>query len=193
MGPLLGTIATVIEYIIEGFGEAISVAIELLTTYIIEPLKEVGMVLGIILLPVLDTLNPIFETLMYAVNLVVNSMGSMLLSFFEALGNYYSILEPILDVVIESAKTISGFLQSFAVVFSSILAPVMNLMVTIMKISLYPVLTIISGVLEAISPVLKVFAKIFVTVTGAIEYVFTVFRHWVAVICNWLADLIIFD
>ncbi len=168
MGPLLGTIATVIEYIIEGFGEAISVAIELLTTYIIEPLKEVGMVLGIILLPVLDTLDPIFETLMYAVNLVVNSMGSMLLSFFEALGNYYSILEPILDVVIESAKTISGFLQSFAVVFSSILAPVMNLMVTIMKISLYPVLTIISGVLEAISPVLKVFVKIFVTVTGGL-------------------------
>ena len=144
MGPLLSTIATVIEYIIEGSGEAISVAIELLTTYIIEPLKEVGMVLGTILLPVLDALNPIFETLMYAINLVVNSIGSLLLQFFEALGNYYSILEPILDVVIEAAKTISGFLQSFAVVFSSILAPVMNLMVTIMKISLYPVLTIIS-------------------------------------------------
>jgi len=192
MGPLLGAIATAIEYIIEGFGEALSASLELLATYIIEPLKEVGRVLGTILMPVLDALNPIFETLMYAVNLVVNSIGSLLLPFFEALGNYYSILEPILDVVMETAKTISGFLQSFAVVFSSVLAPVMNLMVTIMKISLYPILTIISGVLEALAPVLKVFAKIFVTVTGTIEYVVTVLQHWVAVICNWLADLEIF-
>ena len=46
--------------------------------------------------------------------------------------------------------------------------------------------------LEALSPVLKVFAKIFVTVTGTIEYVVTVLQHWVAVICNWLADLEIF-
>ncbi len=192
MGPLLGAIATAIEYIIEGFGEALSASLELLATYIIEPLKEVGRVLGTILMPILDALNPIFETLMYAINLVTNSIGSLLLPFFEALGNYYGILEPILDVVLQAAKTISGFLQSFAVVFSSILAPVMNLMVTIMKISLYPVLTIISGVLEALSPVLKVFAKIFVTVTGTIEYVVTVLQHWVAVICNWLADLEIF-
>lgn len=192
MGVVLGAIATAIQYVMEGFGEAISASLELLTTYIIEPIKEVGRALGTILLPVLDALNPIFETLMYAINLVVNSIGSMLLPFFEALGNYYSILEPILDVVMEAAKTISGLLQSFAVVFSSILAPVMNLLVTIMKISLYPVLTIISGVLEALAPVMKVFAKIFVTVTGTIEYVVTVLQHWVAVICNWLAGLEIF-
>ncbi len=192
MGVVLGAIATAIQYVMEGFGEAITASLDLLTTYIIEPLKEVGRVLGTILMPILEALNPIFETLMYAINLVTNSIGSMLLPFFEALGNYYSILEPILDVVMEAAKTISGFLQSFAVVFSSILAPVMNLLVTIMKITLYPVLTIISGVLEALAPVLKVFAKIFVTVTGTIEYVVTVLQHWVAVICNWLADLEIF-
>ncbi len=192
MGVELGLIATAIQYVMEGFGEAISASLELLTTYIIEPIREVGRVLGTLILPILDALNPIFETLMYAINLVTNSIGSMLLPFFEALGNYYSILEPIMDVVLQAAKTISGFLQSFAVVFSSILQPVMNLIVTVLKISLYPVLTIISGVLEALSPVLKVFAKIFVTVTGTIEYVVTVLQHWVAVICNWLADLEIF-
>ncbi len=192
MGPLLGAIATAIKYVMEGFGEAISASLELLTTYIIEPFREVGRVLGTILLPILDALNPIFETLMYAINLITNSIGSMLLPFFEALGNYYSAFKPIVDTVMQAAKTISGFLQSFAVVFSSVLAPVMNLIVSIMKITLYPVLTIISGVLEALSPVLKVFAKIFVTVTGTIEYVVTVLQHWVAVICNWLSDLDIF-
>ena len=192
MGVELGLLATAIQYVMEGFGEAISASMELLATYVIEPFKEVGRVLGTILLPVLDALNPIMETLMYAINLVSNSIGSVLLPFFEAFATTFDVLSPIMDTVMQAAKTISGFLQSFAAVFSSVLAPVMNLLVMILKISLYPVLSIISGVLEALSPVLKVFAKIFITVTGTIEYVVTVLQHWVAVVCNWLADLDIF-
>lgn len=45
---------------------------------------------------------------------------------------------------------------------------------------------------EALSPVLKVFAKVFVTVTGTIQYVIQTLQHWVATLMNWLAGLDLF-
>ena len=47
----------------------------------------------------------------------------------------------------------------------------------------------ITNIFEALVPVLKVLGKIFVTVTGTIQYVVQTLQHWVAMLMNWLASL----
>ena len=53
-------------------------------------------------------------------------------------------------------------------------------------------MNVIANILQALSPVLKVFAKVFVTVTGTIQYVIQTLQHWVATLMNWLAGLDLF-
>ena len=145
MGPLLGAIATALEYVFQGLAETLGPMLNEFVSYGIEPLKEIGRVIGDILLPTLEDVMPL-----------VKDVASFLMGLFRIVG---IVLKPVIQVI------------------SSSLTPVMN---------------VISNILEALAPVLKVFAKIFVTVTGTIQYVIQTLQHWVATLMNWLAGLDLF-
>lgn len=142
MGPLLGAIATALEYVFQGLAETLGPILNEFVQFGIEPLKELGRVIGDILIPVFEDLMPLVE-----------DSANFLMGIFNILG---IVLKPVIQVI-------SG--------------------------SLRPVISMITNIFEALVPVLKVLGKIFVTVTGTIQYVVQTLQHWVAMLMNWLASL----
>ena len=61
MGVSLGTLMTGLEYVMQGFGEAIAPFVNTLTTTILQPLVEIGKAIGTLLLPVLQLLTPVLN------------------------------------------------------------------------------------------------------------------------------------
>ena len=142
MGPLLGAIATALEYVFQGLAETLGPMLNEFVQFGIEPLKELGRVIGDILIPVFEDMMPLVE-----------DSANFLMGIFNILG---IVLKPVIQVI-------SG--------------------------SLRPVISMITNIFEALVPVLKVLGKIFVTVTGTIQYVVQTLQHWVAMLMNWLASL----
>jgi hypothetical protein len=142
MGPILGAIATALEYVFQGLSETLGPMLNEFVSYGIEPLKEIGRVIGDILLPTLEDVMPL-----------VKDVADFLIGLFRIVG---IVLKPVIQVI---------------------------------SSSLTPVMSVISNILLALSPVLKVFAKVFVTVTVTIQYVIQTLQHWVATLMNWLASL----
>ena len=142
MGPVLGAIATALEYVFKGLAETLGPILNEFVKFGIEPLKELGRVIGDILIPIFEDLMPLFE-----------DSADFLMGLFDMLG---IVLKPIIQVL-------SGALR--------------------------PVISTISNILHALAPVLKVLGKVFVTITGTIQYVVQTLQHWVAMLMNWLASL----
>ena len=61
MGPLLGAIATALEYVFQGLAETLGPMLNEFVSYGIEPLKEIGRVIGDILLPTLEDVMPLIK------------------------------------------------------------------------------------------------------------------------------------
>lgn len=142
MGPVIGAIVTALKYVFEGFAEVFGGLLNEFVEYGLEPLREIGRVIGGLLIPILENLMPLVE----------QSAGS-LIGLFDMIG---MVLKPILQIL------------------GSALAPIIK---------------VITGVLEALKPVLTVFAKVLVTITGTIQYVAQALQHWVAMLMNWMASL----
>ena len=142
LGPMFGAILTAIEYIFEGLSETLGPILEDFVKFGIEPLRELGRIIGELLIPVIQILMPLIE-----------KTAAFLVTIFNALG---VVLLPIIEII------------------GTVLTPVVSFL---------------SSVLEALMPVIKVFAKVVVTITGTIQYVVQVLQHWIATIMNWLAGL----
>lgn len=142
MGPVLGAIATALEYVFKGLAETLGPILNEFVKFGIEPLKELGRVIGDILIPIFEDLMPLIQ-----------DSADFLMGLFDMLG---IVLKPIIQVL-------SGALR--------------------------PVISTISNILHALAPVLKVLGKVFVTITGTIQYVVQTLQHWVAMLMNWLASL----
>lgn len=145
MGPMFGAIATAAEYVFQGLAETVGPILNNFVKFGIEPLRELGRIVGDVLIPIIEDVMPLVET-----------SAEFLAGIFNSIG---AILGPIIQVI-------SG--------------------------SLSPVISMLANILEALMPVLKVFAKIVVTITGTIQYVIQVLQHWIATVMNWLAGLNIF-
>lgn len=63
MGPLLGAIATALEYVFQGLSETLGPALDEITNAVILPLVEVGKSIGRLVLPIIKTLTPILQGL----------------------------------------------------------------------------------------------------------------------------------
>lgn len=63
MGPLLGAIATALEYVLKGVNEVAGPMLDMITDSVIQPLVEVGKSLGRLILPVLNDLAPVLQFL----------------------------------------------------------------------------------------------------------------------------------
>lgn len=61
MGPVLGSIMTVLEPIIQGLGEVLTPMLDTITDIVLKPLVEVGRMIGSLILPVLDVLAPVLQ------------------------------------------------------------------------------------------------------------------------------------
>jgi len=145
LGPVFGAILTAIEYVFDGLAETLGPVLYDFVKFGIEPLRELGRIVGSLLIPLIRNLMPFIQ-----------QVATFLVSIFNALG---VVLQPVIEII--------------------------NMVLT-------PVLQIFGSILEALMPVLKVFAKIVVTITGTIQYVIQVLQHWVATVMNWLAGLNIF-
>jgi len=61
MGPVMGAMMTALEYVLQGFGEAIGPMLDVITDLLLAPLIEIGKMLGSIIVPVLQILAPILK------------------------------------------------------------------------------------------------------------------------------------
>lgn len=189
MGPALGAIVTAVKYVFEGLGEVITPILDEVVEFGLEPIREIGRVLGDIIKPILEALAPQLEMIKTSLILLLDTIGRMIepvISFFTGL---IDTVQPIFESLVEVITFIGEILQSVGVILGSVLQPALSVISTIIQISLAPALELISVILEILSPVLQVFAKIVVTITGTIQYVVQTLQHWVATLMNWLAGL----
>lgn len=61
MGPVMGAMMTALEYVLQGFGEAVGPMLDVITDLLLAPLIEIGKMLGAIIVPVLQILAPILK------------------------------------------------------------------------------------------------------------------------------------
>lgn len=142
MGPVFGAVATALEYVLDGLSEVVGPVLDQIVEFGIEPLRELGRVVGRLLVPVLEMVVP-----------VLGQIADLSISLFDALGQAFM---PVIRMV---------------------------------NSSLSPMLMQISQALRAAGPVLEVFAKMIMTVSGTFEFIGQSMMHWVAKVANWFAGL----
>lgn len=121
MGPVLGAIATALEYVLEGFGEVVRPVLDVLTECLIEPLREVGRMIGGLLLPILQDLMPLFQTIMQVTNELTTSIGQMLKPIISIIS---MALTPVLNILSNAFKALSPVIETFAVIITSVTATI---------------------------------------------------------------------
>ena len=105
MGPLLGAIVTALHYVIGGLMETLRDVFNDFIKWGIEPLKELGRMIGQILLPIFKEIMP-----------SVIAIGKVLIQLFQSLANVLSpivsiimrVIGPILSVLADVLVTIVG-------------------------------------------------------------------------------------
>lgn len=137
MGPLLGAIVTAIKYVLEGFGEVIRPVLDLVTEYLLEPLREIGRVIGELIVPILEAIMPIFEQsakfligLFDAIGVVLRPIIDLLNTFLapviKVIANILNILTPVLKIFAKVLVTITGTIQYVVQILQHWVATLMN-------------------------------------------------------------------
>lgn len=189
MGPALGAIATALQYVIEGFGQILSGTLDEILEYGLEPLRELGRVLGAVVLPILEALSPMLDGISNASKILFNTVGNSILPLTRAISGVLKIFEPIIETLLEAVSVLGGLFQAVGQIMETTLGPILTVISEILKTHLAPAVSLFSTVLEILSPVLQTFSKAVITVTGTIQYVCQTFHHWVASFMNALAGI----
>lgn len=117
MGPLLGAIATALEYVFQGLSETIGPLLNEFVAYGIEPLKEIGRVIGDLLIPILENLMPLVkDTADFLIGLF-RSVGIILKPIIQIIS---SSLTPVMNVISNILKALSPVLKVFAKIFVTV-------------------------------------------------------------------------
>ena len=118
MTPVLGAIVTALQYVVEGLAESIKPIFEEFVKYGIEPLRELGRVIGEVIMPILEDIMPlveesgrvlsgIFNTLGAVIQPIVSFISSLLIPIIQQLTITLEILEPIIKVIGMALMTVS--------------------------------------------------------------------------------------
>lgn len=137
MGPLLGAIATALEYVFQGLSETIGPLLDEFTTYGIEPLKELGRVIGDILLPILEDVMPLvkdvatflmglFRILGIVLKPIIQVLSSSLSPIMSVISNILEALAPVLKVFAKIIVTVTGTIQYVIQTLQHWVATLMN-------------------------------------------------------------------
>ncbi len=119
MGPILGAIATALKYVFEGFAETLGPTLESFVEYGLEPLREIGRVIGDILLPIFDTLMPLvqesmtsliglFDTIGVVLKPLISFISSALSPVIAVLTVSLKVMEPVIKILGKALVTVTG-------------------------------------------------------------------------------------
>ncbi len=117
MGPAVGAIATAAQYVIEGLGEVLSGPLNEFVHYGIEPLKELGRVIGNLIVPVLETVMPLVQESAESLIGVFDSIGIVLKPIVEIID---SALTPVVSILVNMLKALEPVFKVFAKAFVAI-------------------------------------------------------------------------
>ena len=135
-GALVGGIVTAVHYVTEGFAEVVSGQLAELVKYIIKPLKEIGRIIGELLIPVISAIIPVFRDIADFLIPLFRAIGAALRPIIEiisTLSPLLSIITNVLDALVPVFKffakivvTITGTIQYVIQVLQHWVASVMN-------------------------------------------------------------------
>ena len=117
MGPLLGAIATALEYVFKGLSETLGPMLNEFVSYGIEPLKELGRVIGDILLPTLEDVMPL-----------VKDVADFLVGLFRAVG---VVLKPVIQVISSSLTPVMSMISNILQALTPVLKVFAKIFVTV--------------------------------------------------------------
>ena len=117
MGPLLGAIATALEYVFKGLSETLGPMLNEFVSYGIEPLKEIGRVIGDILLPTLEDVMPL-----------VKDVAGFLMSLFRSVG---IVLKPVIQVISSSLTPVMSMISNILQALTPVLKVFAKIFVTV--------------------------------------------------------------
>ena len=137
MGPLLGAIATALEYVFQGLSETLGPLLNEFVSYGIEPLKELGRVIGDILLPTLEDVMPLvkgvadflvglFRAVGVVLKPVIQVISSSLTPVMSVIANILQALSPVLKVFAKIFVTVTGTIQYVIQTLQHWVATLMN-------------------------------------------------------------------
>ena len=142
MGPVLGAIVTALQYVVEGFAEVISPLLNDFVKDGIEPLRELGRVIGEILMPILESVMPlveesgrmlmgIFNALGVIITPIAEFIGAILTPIIGRLTVMLEVLEPILKVIAGAVITVSTAFEWVAQWIKHVFALLFNALASI--------------------------------------------------------------
>lgn len=149
MGPLLGAIATALEYVFQGLAETLGPILNEFVQFGIEPLKELGRVIGDILIPVFEDLMPlvedsanflmgIFNILGIVLKPVIQVISSSLTPVMSVISNILQALSPVLKVFAKIFVTVTGTIQYVVQTLQHWVATLMNWLAGLNILGWYP-------------------------------------------------------
>ena len=142
MTPVLGAIVTALQYVVEGLAEVISPLLNDFVKDGIEPLRELGRVIGEILMPILEAVMPlveesgrmlmgIFNALGVIIRPIAEFIGAILMPIIGRLTATLEVLEPLLKVIAGAVITISTAFEWVASWIKYIFAALFNALASI--------------------------------------------------------------
>ena len=137
MGPLLGAIATALEYVFQGLAETLGPILNEFVQFGIEPLKELGRIIGDILIPVFEDLMPlvedsanflmgIFNILGIVLKPIIQVLSGSLSPVISVISNVLEALTPVLKVLAKVFVTVTGTIQYVVQTLQHWVATLMN-------------------------------------------------------------------
>ena len=125
MGPFLGAIVTALKYVIEGIAEVLGPVLNEFIKYGLEPLRELGRVIGQILLPILEDIMPlvresasslmgVFDTLGRILGPIISLISSVLTPVVQSLCVVLKVLEPVLKMIANAFLVFGGIISWLA-------------------------------------------------------------------------------
>ena len=93
MGPELGVLVTSLEFVLQGFSEAVGPMLDVITDLVLTPLIEVGKMLGSVIVPILQILAPVLkliETPILVLSGIIQYVGQALQHWVATLLNWMS-------------------------------------------------------------------------------------------------------
>lgn len=137
MGPVIGAIVTALKYVIEGLAETIGPLLEDVVAYGLEPLREIGRVIGDLIKPLLEELMPLFKDSAESFISVINEIGAALKPvisliatairpILDQLRNTLKFIEPVIKVISKVLVSFTGVIEYIGQVLTHWVATILN-------------------------------------------------------------------
>ena len=104
LGPVFGAILTAIEYVFDGLAETLGPVLYDFVKFGIEPLRELGRIVGSLLIPLIRNLMPFIQ-----------QVATFLVSIFNALG---VVLQPVIEII---NMVLTPVLQIFGAILEALM------------------------------------------------------------------------